>query len=103
LKCNYPAFAPQQQDFVHRIKHLAALARVRQLPEMIKKNDRFGFRPISSETSSIAILRGSNQRITTDSALYQGNRVKKCGVCVTLLQGIVPEAGLQDHRRFPER
>ena len=29
----------QQQDFVHRIKHLAALARVRQLPEMIKKND----------------------------------------------------------------
>jgi hypothetical protein len=56
----------QQQDFVHRIKHLAALARVRQLPEMIKKNDRFGFRPISSATSSIAILRGSNQRITTE-------------------------------------
>jgi hypothetical protein len=29
------------------------------------------FAPNSSATSSIAILRGSNQRTTTDSALYQ--------------------------------
>jgi hypothetical protein len=35
----------QQQDFVQRIKHLAPLARIRQLREMIQKNNGFGFCP----------------------------------------------------------
>src|ERR1019366_10352663 len=60
----------QQQDFVQRIKHLAALARIRKLLEMIQKNNGFGFCP-KFLRSSIAILRGSNQRTTTDSAFYR--------------------------------
>jgi hypothetical protein len=35
----------QKQDLLERIEHLAGLARIRQIPEMIQKNNRFAERP----------------------------------------------------------
>src|SRR5262249_59378156 len=58
-----------QQHFRERIDDLAALSRVRKILEILQKNNRLGYSP--SRCSPVhRIPRRSNQRITTDSALY---------------------------------
>ena len=48
----------QQQHLVERINHLAALPRIRQILEIVQKNNGFAERPtIPPQPSSIAVLR----------------------------------------------
>jgi hypothetical protein len=58
----------QQQHLFERIDHLAALPRIRKIRKTLQKNKRFAVRP-KSRTRLHRVLRKSNQRITTDSAL----------------------------------
>jgi hypothetical protein len=58
----------QQQHLFERIDHLAALPRIRKIRKTLQKNKRFAVHP-KSRPRLHRVLRKSNQRITTDSAL----------------------------------
>src|SRR5262249_40384904 len=59
----------QQQHFRERIEDLAVLSQVRKILEILQKNNCLSYRP--SRCSPVHRIPGrSNQRITTDSALY---------------------------------
>jgi hypothetical protein len=60
----------QQQHLLERTEHLAGLARVWQISEMIQKNDRLTERPEFCRRFRHRNPPRSNQRITTDSGLY---------------------------------
>jgi len=59
----------QAQHLVQRIRHFAALSRVRQILEIVQENDGFAEGRVSPPVRSITIPRNTKQRITTDSAL----------------------------------
>jgi hypothetical protein len=50
--------------------HLAHLTRVRQILEMMQKDNRLAKRPSLLRRLPIAVLLRANQRTATDSALY---------------------------------
>jgi len=94
----------QQQNLLERIQHLAGLARVGQIPEMIQKNDRFAECPEFRRRIPHGNPPPIESEDQTDSALYALSGISFIRLpCNRVESGLSPRLGIaySDYIRLP--